>query len=104
MDADNFARIRQFWTTDFDDSDGSSMLEVQEDYFGDYPDTADLPKKRSGRGGNILTRRRRRRKRRRKRRRRRRRRAALKKEGEERREIVNGIKDGIRDELLRVCM
>ncbi|KAG6796213.1 hypothetical protein HZU73_08338 [Apis mellifera caucasica] len=65
MDADNFARIRQFWTTDFDDSDGSSMLEVQEDYFGDYPDTADLPKKRSGRGGNILTRRRRRRKRRR---------------------------------------
>ncbi|KAF3425265.1 hypothetical protein E2986_10631 [Frieseomelitta varia] len=49
MDADDFTRIRQFWATDFDDPDGSSMLEVQEDYFGDYPDTADLPKKRSGR-------------------------------------------------------
>ena len=48
-DADDFTRIRQFWATDFDDSDGSSILEVQEDYFGDYPDTADLPKKRSGR-------------------------------------------------------
>ncbi|XP_053971452.1 uncharacterized protein LOC128872615 [Hylaeus volcanicus] len=49
VDADDFARIRQFWTPDFDDSDGSSILEVQEDYFGDYPDSSDLPKKRSGR-------------------------------------------------------
>ncbi|CAK9815402.1 hypothetical protein ANTQUA_LOCUS8420 [Anthophora quadrimaculata] len=49
VDADDFARIRQFWTIDFDDTDGSSILEVQEDYFGDYPDTADLPRKRSGR-------------------------------------------------------
>ncbi|CAL7952336.1 unnamed protein product [Xylocopa violacea] len=61
VDADDFTRIRQFWTTDFDDPDGSSILEVQEDYFGDYPDTADLPKKRSGRDdreitSNILTR------------------------------------------------
>ncbi|XP_012154325.1 uncharacterized protein LOC100877240 isoform X2 [Megachile rotundata] len=46
VDADDFAIIRQFWTTDFDD-DGSSILDVQDDYFGDYPDTADLPKKRS---------------------------------------------------------
>lgn len=60
VDADDFTRIRQFWAADFED-DGSSMLEVQEDYFGDYPDTADLPKKRSGREErklmpNLLTR------------------------------------------------
>ncbi|XP_048270063.1 uncharacterized protein LOC100644350 isoform X1 [Bombus terrestris] len=57
VDADDFARIRQFWATDFDDPDGSSMLEIQGDYFGDYPDTANLPKKRSGMtSSNLLAR------------------------------------------------
>ncbi|OAD60290.1 hypothetical protein WN48_05897 [Eufriesea mexicana] len=55
VDADDFTRIRQFWTSDFDDPDGSSILEVQEDYFGDYPDSADLPKKRSGRDERETT-------------------------------------------------
>ncbi|XP_076278843.1 uncharacterized protein LOC143208348 [Lasioglossum baleicum] len=55
VDADDFARIRQLWATDFDDSEDSSILEVQEDYFGDYPDTADLPKKRSGRNHRQMT-------------------------------------------------
>ncbi|XP_076238289.1 uncharacterized protein LOC143181646 [Calliopsis andreniformis] len=49
VDEDDFARIRQFWMTDFEDSDEPGVLEVQEDYFGDYPDSSDLPKKRSGR-------------------------------------------------------
>ncbi|XP_076642503.1 uncharacterized protein LOC143353226 [Halictus rubicundus] len=55
VDADDFARIRQLWATDFDDSEDSSVLEVQEDYFGDYPDTADLPKKRSDRNHRQMT-------------------------------------------------
>lgn len=55
VDADDFARIMQFWATDFEDSDGQGILEVQEDYFGDYPDTSDLPKKRSGRNDRKLT-------------------------------------------------
>lgn len=49
VDEDDFARIRQFWMTDFEDSDEPGVLEVQEEYFGDYPDNSDLPKKRSGR-------------------------------------------------------
>ncbi|XP_034191073.1 uncharacterized protein LOC117609183 [Osmia lignaria lignaria] len=55
LDADDFARTGQFWTSDFDDSDDSSIINVQIDYFGDYPDTGDLPKKRSDRNPEEIT-------------------------------------------------
>ncbi|XP_076382415.1 uncharacterized protein LOC117225809 isoform X2 [Megalopta genalis] len=45
--AEDLEPFKQIWS-DFDDSDVATILEMQADYFGDYPDTADLPKKRSG--------------------------------------------------------
>ncbi|KAG7203901.1 hypothetical protein KM043_013262 [Ampulex compressa] len=47
VDMDDFAQMRQFWVNEFEDSGASGMLQVQEDYFGDYPENEELPKKRS---------------------------------------------------------
>ncbi|XP_043505412.1 uncharacterized protein LOC122526224 [Polistes fuscatus] len=47
-DFTGFADMKQFWMPNFDDVGTSAILEVDDDeYFGDYPDTKNAPKKRS---------------------------------------------------------
>ncbi|XP_066599100.1 uncharacterized protein [Prorops nasuta] len=47
VDQDEYAQIRQFWAPEFDDSTLSAFVQAQADYFGEYPETENLPKKRS---------------------------------------------------------
>ena len=48
VDMDDFAQARRFWTPGFDEKGIPSILQVQDDYFGEYIDEEDTyPKRRS---------------------------------------------------------
>lgn len=51
VDMDDFTQMRQFWTRDVDHDGSSPMLQIQEDYFGDY-ENDEAPKKRSTSAGH----------------------------------------------------
>lgn len=48
VDVEDFAQGRHYWTPEFDETGIPSILQVQDDYFGDYFDEEDsVPKRRS---------------------------------------------------------
>ena len=54
VDTDDFAQIRQYWSSEFDqDTANSGILRVQQDYFGDY-EGDEKPRKRSYRPDSLF--------------------------------------------------
>ncbi|XP_043475719.1 uncharacterized protein LOC122507190 isoform X2 [Leptopilina heterotoma] len=52
IDRNDFTQARHFWAPEFDEVGIPSILQDQDDYFGDYPDEVDIIPKRSSSGGD----------------------------------------------------